>query len=149
MSTPIVYAPAPVAAPSKLTKICSSVKKFWSTFKWILLVVVAFAAFALFSMMNTKKSKIPNKSELNHVQSLLSYAAKSAQEAESVQNTDPLQALLHANYAVCYLNASKHMIDDDNVNKILDNNLQQFESNLSNLQQKQIETIYTHSRRSI
>lgn len=122
-----------------------ALKKMWNSFRWVLLVVAVFTVLALASVWNMKRAKTYTKSELSRIQSLLQYAAKSAEEAERAEKTDPLQALLHANYALCYLNASKHIVDAKTIESLLGSNVDEMDRYLKDLQHRQLQRVYAAS----
>lgn len=128
------------AARWKKTK--ELLKKFWSWFKWILLVVVVFGALALVSWYNSRKSKRLSPYYLERIRTMLQFASKSADEAERISQDEPVQALLHANYAVVYFAAAKHLVDDRTIESLIGTNLQELDAYLKALQQRLLVKIY-------
>lgn len=118
-------------------------KKLWQPLRWVLLVVAVFTVLALASVWNMKRAKTFSKAELSRIQSLLQYSAKSAQEAEKAERDDPLQALLHANYALCYLNACKHIVDTKTIESLLGTNAGELDAYLQDLQHRQLSRLYS------
>lgn len=135
--------PKPPSKPRKSFKqMCEPLKGVWNVLKWVLLVVLVFAVLAAVSAWNIRRSKTYTKEELERIRSLLEYSAKSAEEAERTERDDPLQALLHANYAICYLNASKHIVDEKAVESLLGAHVPELEHYLKQLQHRLLDTVY-------
>ncbi len=109
--------------------------------KWALLVILFFVVLAIFASWNMKRNKKYSKEELSNIRSLVLYAAKSAEEAERIAEENPLQALLHANYAVCYVNAAKHMVTEQAIEGMLGTDIQELEQYLTQLQQTLLITV--------
>lgn len=127
--------------PGLISKVKTSSWKAFHAVKWILLVVFAFIILALIASWNMRRSQKYSKEELQNIKSLVLYAAKSAEEAERIKQTDPLQALLHANYAVCYVNAAKHMVNEKTIGGLLGADVQELEQYLTLLQQSLLNTV--------
>lgn len=142
----------PVPEPRKKTKkdgkawtkkAKTTLCKFWNAVKWILLVVVVFAALAAVSLYNSRKSKRLSPYHLERIRSLLQFASKSADEAERMAEDEPVQALLHADYAVTYFSAAKHLIDAKTIESLIGTNLDELERYLKSLQERLLARIYT------
>lgn len=116
--------------------------KFWRYFKWILLVLAIFTVLAVVSVYNEKRDRKLSKHHLDRIQSLLQYASKSADEAERVADEDAIQALLHADYAVTYFSAAKHIVDKRTIESLIGTNLDELEQYLRALQQRLIARVY-------
>lgn len=116
--------------------------KFWRYFKWILLVIAVFALLAGVSLYNERRSQRLPAYYLDRIQSLLQYASKSADEAERVADDDAVQALLHADYAVTYFSAAKHIVDKQTIQSLIGTNLDELEQYLRSLQQRLIARVY-------
>lgn len=114
--------------------------RVFNSIKWILLVIVILASVALLARWNVERTKRYSPLALDKVKELIDYAAKSAYEAERTQH-DPMQSLLHADYAVCYVNAAKHMVDDETLKKITGNDMAELEQYLKQLQQRAIQLV--------
>lgn len=109
--------------------------------KWILLVVGFFLVLAIIASWNMNRNQTYSKQELQQIRSLVLYAAKSAEEAERIGRDDPLQALLHANYAVCYVNAAKHMVNEQTIEGLSGADMGELEQYLTQLQQTLLHTV--------
>jgi len=103
--------------------------------KWVLLVVGVFFVLAVIASWNMNRNQTYSKQELQQIKSLTLYAAKSAEEAERIGRDDPLQALLHANYAVCYINAAKHMVNEQTIENLMGADMNELEQYLTQLQE--------------
>lgn len=128
--------------PSKQTKksdwmsnLKAGALRVFHAVKWVLLVILVFLVLAIIASWNMNRNVRYSKQELQNIRSLMLYAAKSAEEAERIGTDDPLQALLHANYAVCYVNAAKHMVDDKTIQGLLGSSVAELEQYLAQLQQ--------------
>ena len=115
--------------------------KVFDVLKWVLLVVAVFLVLALLASWNMNRHKTYSKQELQQVHSLVLYAAKSAEEAERVGRTDPMQGLLNANYAVCYVNAAKHMVNDETLESLVGTSMAELEQYLNQLQHTLLQTV--------
>jgi hypothetical protein len=102
--------------------------------KWVVLVIGLFIAIAFFAKWNASRYQTITKQEKEQIKSLMGYAQKSAQEAQDNMDTDALQALLHSNYAVCYVNAAKHIVGEQALSKIIDMPVQDLEQHVQGLQ---------------
>jgi hypothetical protein len=130
------------SAAAAAAKMKDWAKKMWQPMRWVLVVVAVFTLLALASVWNMRRAKTFSKAEQSRIQSLLQYATKSAQEAERIEHNDPLQALLHADYALCYNNAAKHIVDAKTLEALLGANAAEFDAYLQELQHRQLSRIY-------
>lgn len=119
----------------------SAAVKVFNVVKWVLLVIAVFLVLALIASWNMNRHKTYSKQELQQVHSLVLYAAKSAEEAERVGRTDPMQGLLNANYAVCYVNAAKHMVNDETLESLVGTSMAELEQYLNQLQHTLLQTV--------
>lgn len=122
--------------------------KFWRSIRWILLVVVIFAALAAVSIYNSRRTKRLSPYHLERIRSLLQFASKSADEAERIAEDEPIQALLHANYAVTYFSAAKHLIDAKTIESLIGTNLDELEQYLKALQQRLLARVYVSAEQN-
>lgn len=81
----------------------------WGTIKWFVIVLAIVIGAALFAIWNAQRTQKFSTEELNGIQKLINFAAKSAREAQKTQS-NTLQSLLHVNYGICFINAAKHMV---------------------------------------
>ena len=81
----------------------------WSAIRWFLAILAVVIAAALFAIWNAQRAQKFSSEELLGIQKLVVFAGKSAREAQRTQ-ANPLQSLLHVNYALCFINAAKHMV---------------------------------------
>lgn len=114
--------------------VSESVSTVFHSVKWVLLVIAVFLALALLATWNMKRYQTITQSQKDQVKSLMMYASKSAQEAENIKAEDALQALLHANYAMCYFNACKLFVGDETLATIIESPVPPLESYLEDLQ---------------
>lgn len=114
----------------------------WKSVKWILLVVIVFAALAAVSLYNSRRSRKLTPYQLERIQSLLQYASKSAHEAERIADDQPIQALLHADYAVTYFSAARHLVDEKVIESLIGTNYEELQRYLQQLQQRLLERVY-------
>lgn len=124
-----------------MSKVKAGAVRVFHAVKWVALVVVFFLLLAIIASWNMNRKKTYSKEELQNIRSLVLYAAKSAEEAERIGRDDPLQALLHANYAVCYVNAAKHMVDEKTIAGLIGADIQEIEQYLNQLQQTLLSTV--------
>jgi hypothetical protein len=97
-------------APSPIwTRAKQLVTEHWSAIRWFIGILAVVIAAALFAIWNAKRAQQFSTEELVGIQKLLGFAIKSAREAQKTL-TNPLQSLLHVNYALCFVNAGKHMV---------------------------------------
>jgi len=83
----------------------------WNTIRWFVAILALVVAAALFAHWNEQRAQKFSTEELSGIRKLVTFAGKSAREAQRTQS-NPLQALLHVNYALCFVNAANHMIGD-------------------------------------
>lgn len=114
--------------------------RVFNSIKWVLLVIIVLVVVALLARWNVDRTKRYSPAALDKVKQLVEYAGKSAEEAERTQH-DPMQSLLHANYAVCYVNAAKHMVDDETLQKLVVTDMAELEEYLKQLQQRAIQLV--------
>lgn len=124
-----------------MSRVKAGALRVFHAVKWVALVVVFFLLLAIVASWNMNRKKSYSKQELQNIRSLVLYAAKSAEEAERIGRDDPLQALLHANYAVCYVNAAKHMVDEKTIEGLIGADVQEIEQYLNQLQQTLLSTV--------
>lgn len=86
-----------------------TVSESWSTIRWFVAILALVVAAALFAHWNAQRAQQFSAEELNGIRKLVVFAGKSAREAQKTQ-ANSLQALLHVNYALCFVNAAKHMV---------------------------------------
>jgi len=145
---PTTTANKPAAASVKPTKppvwprVKRTMCKIWHSVKWILLVVVIFAALAAVSIFNSRRKRHLTPHQLERIRSLLQYASKSADEAERIADEQPIQALLHADYAVTYFSAARHMVDEKTIESLLGTDFNELQQYLQQLQQRLLERVY-------
>ena len=101
--------PAAVESPSFWQRTKHAISDNWSTIRWFVAILAVVVAAALFAMWNAQRAQRFSADELAGVQRLIVFAGKSAREAQKTQ-TNTLQSLLHVIYAVCFINAAKHMV---------------------------------------
>ena len=53
-----------------------------------------------------------------------------------------VQALLHADYSVCYVSAAKHLVDRQTIESLIGTDLNELEAYLKSLQQRLLERVY-------
>jgi len=139
---------AAVGAKSKAKKapawprIKGTMCKIWKSVKWILLVVLIFAALAAVSIFNSRRKRHLTPHQLERIRSLLQYASKSADEAERIAEEQPIQALLHADYAVTYFSAARHLVDEKTIESLLGTDFNELQRYLQQLQQRLLERVY-------
>ena len=124
--------------PRVKTTLC----KIWHWTKWILLVVIIFAALAAISIYNARRKRNLTPHQLERIRSLLQYASKSADEAERIADDQPIQALLHADYAVTYFSAARHLVDEKTIESLLGTDFAELQQYLQQLQQRLLERVY-------
>jgi hypothetical protein len=126
----------------KKRKFKATALKIWNVAKWILLVVLVFALLAGLSLYKARQSKRLTPFQYERIKSLIQYASKSAHEAERIASDEPIQALLHADYAVTYFSAARHIVDKATIESLIGANADELESYLKSLQQRLVAQIY-------
>jgi predicted negative regulator of RcsB-dependent stress response len=81
--------------------------------KWAGLIVLVILVVAGLLTWNSFRVKKYTPETLQKITQLLEFAAKSAEDAERVASEEPLQALYHAHYAICFVNAARFVVDND------------------------------------
>lgn len=118
----------------------NGVASLYHTLKWVVVVVAFFALLIWASSWNAQRTVQYSETELEKVRELVVYANRSATEAQRV--SDPLQALLHIDYAVCYLNASKHLVPDPKtLEELTGTNLVDLEQSFARAQRRHLEVV--------
>lgn len=131
------------ASAAKKEKLKATAKKVWDVAKWVLLVIVIFGLLAALSVYNSRKSKRLTPFQYERIKSLLQYASKSAHEAERIASDEPIQALLHADYAVTYFSAARHLTDKATIESLIGANSDELEAYLKGLQQRLVVQLYS------
>lgn len=90
-------------------------------FIWIFVVALLFMLYM--------KSGVPGEK----IKKLIQRSASLALQAQ--QDTAPIQAVVHANYAAAYLNAAKDIASSSEINRATGTNLKQFEEHILNVQE--------------
>lgn len=98
-----------VSEPSLWDRAKTVIVENWSTIQWFVIILGILIAAALFAIWNAQRSQKFSAEELNGIQKLIHFASKSARESQRTQ-VNSLQSLLHTNYALCFINAAKHMV---------------------------------------
>ena len=106
----IVTENAPIADESMWSGAKQKIIELWPVIKWFALILAIVVSAALFAHWNAQRAAHLSTKELQGIKRLLSFVTISAEQAQKTR-AEPLQSLLHANYAICFLNAAKNMID--------------------------------------
>lgn len=124
------------AAPKSLWESAKqTIRGSWSTVRWFVLILAFVIAAALFAHWNAQRAQQFSAKELDGVRKLIHYASGSAEKAQQTRQ-NALQSLLHTNYAICYVNAAKHMVGGaETLQKIVENtNINAFHTHLQSMQ---------------
>jgi len=103
------------------------------TIKWFVIVIAALLAIAILSLWNERRTQRFSKDEVKGVRNLLYFANSSAQQAQK-SLASPLQALLHVNYSICFINAAKHMVGESTLQSLADFDVATLHAQLENTQ---------------
>lgn len=94
------------------TNVKETIVGSWSTIRWFVIILAVVIGAALIAHWNSQRAQQFSAKELDGVRTLIDYATKCTDEAQRTHNNS-LQSLLHTNYAICFINAAKHMVGGD------------------------------------
>ena len=100
------------ASKSLWTSAKEAIVGSWSTIRWFVIILAIVIGAALIAHWNSQRAQQFSAKELDGVRTLIDYATKCTDEAQRT-HTNSLQSLLHTNYAICFINAAKHMVGGD------------------------------------